>query len=127
MSFRAFLALVASALLIAVVLSVMLPLGALGASQHCGIASWYGNEHHGRRTASGAIFDQYALTAAMPDRARLGERWRVTYRGKSVVVTITDLGPHKRLGRIIDLSRGAAAKIGMIEAGVGRVCVVRVG
>lgn len=90
-----------------------------------GVASWYGNEHHGRKTASGAIFNQWAMTAAMPSRSHLGERWRVTYKGKSVTVKITDVGPHKRLGRVLDLSRGAAAKLGMLNAGLGRVCLTR--
>lgn len=126
MLWRPFLASVvaAAAIILWAYVWLAMSIPAHAATEMCGKASWYGNEHHGRRTASGAIFDQYALTAAMPDRARLGERWRVTYRGKSVVVTITDLGPHKRLGRIIDLSRGAAAKIGMIEAGVGTVCAL---
>lgn len=119
------MALVAGCLIIAVAASFMFPLHAF-AAERCditGTASYYGFEHHGRRTASGAVFDQWAMTAAMPSRKHLGERWRVTYRGKSVVVTITDLGPHKRLGRAIDLSRGAAAQLGMIEAGVGQVCL----
>ncbi len=95
------------------------------AEQVCGVASWYGNEHHGRRTASGAIFNQWAMTAAMPSRSHLGERWRVTYKGKSVTVKITDVGPAKRLHRVIDLSRGAAGKLGMTAAGLGRVCMHR--
>lgn len=106
----------------------LLTLGALApalAAERCGTASWYGHEHHGRRTASGAVFDQWALTAAMPDRAEMGRSYRVTYRGRSVVVRITDLGPHKRLGRIIDLSRGAARQLGMEQAGVARVCLER--
>lgn len=95
-------------------------------AETCGVASWYGGEHHGRRTASGAVFNQYAMTAAMPSRKHLGERWRVTYKGKSVTVLITDLGPAKRLGRVIDLSYGAARKLGMLEAGLARVCLTRV-
>jgi rare lipoprotein A len=105
--------------------ALVLTVPARGAEAVCGKASWYGLEHHGRRTASGTVFNQWAMTAAMPSRARMGERWRVTYKGKSVVVKITDLGPHKRLNRVIDLSRGAAAKIGMIHAGVGKVCLTR--
>lgn len=91
-----------------------------------GKASFYCCEHHGRRTASGAIFDQWAMTAAMPSPRHLGERWRVTYKGKSVVVKITDVGPAKHLNRVIDLSRGAARKLGMERAGVGRVCLTRI-
>jgi len=99
---------------------------ALACSGTAGKASWYGFEHDGRKTASGAVFDQWAMTAAMPNRSELGRVYRVTHAGKSVVVRITDVGPHKRLGRVIDLSRGAAAKLGMIEAGVGRVCLERI-
>lgn len=102
----------------------MLP--ALACSGTAGKASWYGDEHHGRKTASGAIFDQWAMTAAMPNRTEMGRWYRVTYRDRSVVVKITDLGPHKRLKRAIDLSRGAADKLGMIEAGVVPVCLERV-
>lgn len=88
----------------------------------CGKISWYGNEHHGRRTASGAIFDQNALTAAMPSRKHLGERYRVTYQGRAVTVNITDLGPARRLNRGMDLSHAAAAKLGMVRAGVVKAC-----
>jgi rare lipoprotein A len=95
---------------------------ARGGETVCGKASWYGNEHHGRTTASGEVFNQWAMTAAMPSRKHLGERWRVTYNGKSVVVRINDLGPHRRLNRIIDLSRAAAAELGMIRAGVVTLC-----
>jgi rare lipoprotein A len=93
------------------------------ADKICGLASWYGGEHHGRKTASGETFNQWAMTAAMPSRARFGEVWRVTFKRKSVDVRITDLGPHKSLNRVIDLSRGAARKIGLEHAGIGRVCM----
>lgn len=94
-------------------------------AERCGEASWYGNQHHGRTTASGAVFDQWAMTAAMPDRSEMGRSYRVRYRGRSVVVKITDLGPAKQLHRVIDLSRGAARKLGLEHAGVGRVCLER--
>ena len=96
------------------------------AAEHCGEASWYGNEHHGRHTASGAIFDQWGMTAAMPDRSEMGRSYRVRYRGRSVVVKITDLGPARSLNRVIDLSRGAARTLGLERAGVGRVCLERI-
>lgn len=95
-------------------------------ADRCGEASWYGNQHHGRKTASGAVFNQWAMTAAMPNRSEMGRSYRVRYRGRSVVVLITDLGPHRSLNRIIDLSRGAAQKLGLEHAGVGRVCVERI-
>ena len=96
------------------------------AAERCGVASWYGNEHHGRHTASGAVFDQWAMTAAMPDRSEMGRSYRVRFRGRSVVVRITDLGPHRSLNRVIDLSRGAARTLGLERAGVGRVCLERI-
>ncbi|AWB10071.1 rare lipoprotein A [Thermodesulfobium acidiphilum] len=85
-----------------------------------GIASWYGSNLAGRRMSNGEIFDPYDLTAAhrwLP----LGSIVLVTNEnnGKSVIVTITD-----RMGstsRAIDLSEGAAEKIGMISSGLAPV------
>ncbi len=87
-----------------------------------GKASWYGPGFHGKKTASGQIFNQHALTAAHP-RLPLGSRAKVTnlHNGKQVEVTINDRGPHKG-GRIIDLSRGAAKKLAM--DGIARVSIV---
>jgi rare lipoprotein A len=86
-----------------------------------GIASYYGGRFHGRLTASGARFNQHALTAAHR-KLRFGTRVRVTHarNGRSVVVTINDRGPYAR-GRVIDLSRAAAAKLGMLQSGVAPV------
>jgi rare lipoprotein A len=86
-----------------------------------GLASWYGGSLHGRRTASGERFDQHGLTAAHRSLP-LGTRVRVTHleSGRSVIVTITDRGPYVR-GRIIDLSRGAARRLGIDRAGTARV------
>lgn len=86
-----------------------------------GLASWYGEPHHGRRTASGERFDKEALTAAHKSLP-FGTRVRVENpaTGQAVVVRINDRGPFTR-GRIIDLSRAAAERIGLIEAGVARV------
>jgi len=92
-----------------------------------GRASWYGPGYHGKRTASGEIFDQNALTAAHP-YWEFGTRVRVTLlsTGRSVVVTINDrFGGHK--GRIIDISKGAAERIGLIGPGVGTVRLEVVG
>jgi rare lipoprotein A len=86
-----------------------------------GIASWYGPGYHGKKTASGERFDQDAMTAAHPVWA-FGTRVKVTLlsTGKSVVVRVNDRFPaHK--GRAIDLSRGAARKIGLIGPGTGKV------
>lgn len=95
------------------------------AAQICGNASWYGPAHHGRVTASGAVFNQWAMTAAMASRSHLGEVWRVKYNGKSVVVKITDTGGFAKYGRIIDLSRGAFRKLADEGKGVLPVCLER--
>ena len=86
-----------------------------------GRASWYGSQHHGKRTASGAIFDQTKLTAAHPSLP-FGTRVKVTNlsNGKSVEVEITDRGPYAG-NRIIDVSRAAANALGMIESGTATV------
>ena len=86
-----------------------------------GIASYYGKRFHGRRTANGERFDMYAMTAAHKTLP-FGSMVRVTNprNGLSVVVRINDRGPFTP-GRTIDLSRGAAEKIGLIRRGHGRV------
>jgi rare lipoprotein A (peptidoglycan hydrolase) len=86
-----------------------------------GVASWYGPGFHGQSTASGERYDQNALTAAHRTLP-LGTRVKVTNlsNGKSVHVRINDRGPYVR-GRVIDLSRGAARKLGMEKRGVGKV------
>jgi rare lipoprotein A len=83
-----------------------------------GNASWYGGAFHGRRTANGERFDMHAMTAAHKSLP-FGTEVRVTNRenGKAVIVRINDRGPYVAK-RIIDLSREAAAAIGMIEDGV---------
>lgn len=91
-----------------------------------GIASWYGPEFHGQQTASGAKFDCNGLTAAHPTLP-LGSRIRVTdtNSGKRVEVTVTDRMPaHKT--RILDLSMGAAKKLGMLGRGTSKVVVALV-
>ena len=83
-----------------------------------GMASYYGNES-GSRTASGARFNQNAMTAAHRSLP-FGTKVRVTHGGQSVIVTINDRGPFVR-GRVLDLSTAAARAIGLTGAGVGRV------
>ena len=80
-----------------------------------GIASWYGPKFHGRRTASGEVFDMHRLTAAHP-WLPFGTIVKVTNleNGLSVVVRINDRGPFVK-GRIIDLSYAAAKKIRMLR------------
>jgi peptidoglycan lytic transglycosylase len=86
-----------------------------------GYASYYGKEHHGRRTASGEVFDDRRLTAAHRTLP-FGTRVRVTNlsNGRRVVVTVTDRGPFRR-ERVIDVSRRAAKDLGFLRAGTARV------
>jgi rare lipoprotein A len=86
-----------------------------------GLASWYGAKHHGKRTASGEIFDQNKFTAAHRTLP-WGSIVRVTNldNGKSVEVRINDRGPFTK-ARIIDLSRAAARALGMVQSGVSPV------
>lgn len=92
-----------------------------------GIASWYGDKFHGRRTANGERFDMNLLSAAHPT---LPMPWlvRVTNleNGRSVVVRVNDRGPFAR-GRLIDLSRRAAEVLGFRKKGVARVRVQALG
>jgi len=92
-------------------------------AQLVGEASWYGERYHGRTTASGQPFDMNAMTAAHKTLP-FGTKVKVTNmaNGQAVQVVINDRGPFVP-GRIIDLSRGAAAKIGMIKTGVAKVRV----
>jgi rare lipoprotein A len=86
-----------------------------------GSASWYGPGFHGRTTANGERFNQNELTAAHRTLP-FGTKVRVTNRntGKSVTVRINDRGPFHG-NRVIDLSRAAAGKIGLVNSGVGNV------
>ncbi|MFZ5731468.1 MAG: septal ring lytic transglycosylase RlpA family protein [Pseudomonadota bacterium] len=90
-----------------------------GGRSFSGMASYYGNELAGRRTASGARFNPNGMTAAHRTLP-FGTKLRVTHGGRSVIVTINDRGPFVR-GRVLDLSKGAAQAIGMTGRGVGRV------
>jgi len=87
-----------------------------------GLASWYGGVFNGRRTASGEVYDMYAMTACHPTLP-FGSLVRVVNRRnhRSVVVRITDRGDLVHEGRVIDLSYGAADKLGMTWAGIARV------
>ncbi len=76
-----------------------------------GLASWYGKPFHGRRTASGEVYDMNAMTAAhktmpLPSYAVV----RNPANGRQVVVKVNDRGPFIK-GRVIDLSRAAAQKL----------------
>lgn len=88
-----------------------------------GVASWYGPQFHGRKTASGEPYDMYAMTAAHKT-LRIPSYARVTNleNGASVIVRVNDRGPFVS-NRIIDLSYAAARKIGMIGRGTAMVDV----
>jgi rare lipoprotein A len=86
-----------------------------------GIASWYGPDFHGHKTANGEIYDQNEMTAAhrtlqMPSLVRVTN----LENGRSVVVRINDRGPYAR-GRLIDVSKRAAQLLGFIGKGTARV------
>ena len=87
-----------------------------------GIASWYGGVFNGRKTASGETYDMYAMTACHPSLP-FGSIVKVVdlRNHRSVVVRITDRGDLVEEGRIIDLSYGAAKKLGMTQAGLAKV------
>lgn len=86
-----------------------------------GMASYYGAELAGNRTANGERFDPDAMTAAHRTLP-MGTKLKVTNKanGKSVIVRINDRGPFAKK-RIIDISRGAAERISMIRSGTARV------
>jgi rare lipoprotein A len=93
------------------------PMGELGPYRATGKASWYGRRYHGKPTASGEIYDMYAMTAAhpilpIPSYARV----RNLQTGRAVVVRINDRGPFHS-DRVIDLSYTAAHKLGILSNG----------
>lgn len=85
--------------------------------EQIGIASWYGAQHQGKRTASGELFDMNQLTAAHRSLP-FGTRLRVTNRdnNQSTEVRINDRGPFVK-GRILDVSYAAARRLGALGAG----------
>ena len=90
-----------------------------------GLASWYGRKFHGRQTASGEIYNMYAMTAAhptlpIPSYARV----RNPANGREIIVRVNDRGPFHK-GRIIDLSYTAALKLDLLR-GVAPVEVRRI-
>ncbi|WP_326519138.1 septal ring lytic transglycosylase RlpA family protein [Acinetobacter sp. CAAS 2-6] len=91
-----------------------------------GMASWYGRQFHGRKTANGETFDMNELTAAhrsLPLNCYI----RVTNKtnGRSVVVKVNDRGPFHG-NRVLDLSYGAAKRLGITNAGTAKVSIERV-
>jgi rare lipoprotein A len=89
-----------------------------------GIASWYGPRFHGRKTATGEIFDMYAMTAAhktlpIPSYAQVTN----LENNRSVIVRINDRGPYVG-NRLLDLSYAAAKKLGIQKEGLAKVEIV---
>jgi rare lipoprotein A len=86
-----------------------------------GVASWYGEDFQGNPTASGEIFDMNGLTAASRDLP-LGTKLRVTNlrNNRSLVLKVNDRGPFIH-GRFLDVSKGAAERLGFMRAGLALV------
>lgn len=118
------------------ILLLLLFLGSLGCSNCCclggaqvttyvqyGKASYYGEQFHGRKTASGETFNKWGYTCAHK-KLPFNTKVKVTNlkNHKTVVVRVNDRGPFVK-GRIIDLSFAAAKKIGMVKDGVVKVKV----
>ncbi|WP_084798417.1 septal ring lytic transglycosylase RlpA family protein [Pleomorphomonas koreensis] len=92
-----------------------------------GLASWYGTDFHGRRTANGEVFDSASISAAhptmpLPSYARLTS----LATGRSVIVRVNDRGPFHS-NRVLDMSQRAADMLGVKQAGVAKVRVEYVG
>jgi len=97
----------------------LLPVGA--AYKERGVASWYGNKFHGRKTSNGEIYNMYGMTAAhktlrIPGYVKVSN----LENGRSVIVRVNDRGPFHG-NRIIDLSYAAAKKLGFSAQGTARV------
>ncbi len=103
-----------------IVAGVLVAISGMAASAQCGRASWYALHS---RTASGERMNPSAMTAAHRSLP-FGTRVTVTNKtnGRSVVVRINDRGPFIR-GRILDLSKGAAQRLGFVGSGHTAVCM----
>lgn len=95
-----------------------------GGEMRAGKASWYGPGFHGRKTANGEKFNMYAMTAAHKT-LKLGTLIMVTNKdnGEELLVRVNDRGPYVK-GRDLDLSRGAAEKLGFEDQGVTSISYV---
>ncbi|QJB55055.1 septal ring lytic transglycosylase RlpA family protein [Pseudodesulfovibrio sp. zrk46] len=92
-----------------------------------GMASWYGEDFHGKKTANGYIYDMYGISAAHKTLP-LGTQVRVTNleNNRSVILVVNDRGPFVN-GRILDLSYGAAKKLDSVNRGVVKVRITAIG
>lgn len=95
--------------------------------QQRGVASWYGRKFHGRKTSNGEVYDMYGMSAAHKTLP-MGVYVKVTHlgNGRHIVVRVNDRGPFVA-GRIIDLSYGAAKKLGIVDSGTAQVQVQALG
>lgn len=85
-------------------------------------ASYYGKGFNGKLTASGEVFNKWAMTTASNSH-KMGTKLKVTNiaNGKSVIVKVNDRGGFSKYGRTLDLSRGAFAKIADLDKGLCKV------
>lgn len=102
------------------------PLTSADGYDEVGLASWYGRDFHGKKTANGQTYNMYGVSAAHKTLP-LGTKVEVTNleNSRSVVLVINDRGPFVN-ERIIDLSYGAAKKLGTVERGVAKVRVTAI-
>ena len=98
------------------------PLTKVSSFSQTGKASWYGNQFHGRKTASGERYDMNALTAA---HRTLPIPVTNTKNGKSVIVRVNDRGPFHG-SRVMDVSKAAAQKLGFISQGTTHIKIEQV-
>ncbi len=94
----------------------------LSTTTYAATASWYGKGFHGKRTASGEIYNQNALTAAH-NKIPFGTYVCLTNieNGKTVKVKINDTGGFHKYGRSFDVSKAAAIKLGFLKKGTCKV------
>lgn len=106
-------------IILLILLLIALIANAAPATKRLGVASWYVDSNDNVWTASGAVFDPNALTCASYSYP-LGTRLRVTdpQSKRSVVVQVNDLGPAKRLGRLIDLTPAAFRRLAPLKNGL---------
>lgn len=108
--------------LLALAITLLTPTLAYAKSVHN--ASYYGGFFHGRKTASGEIFNKHALTAASNSH-KMGTKLKVTNvkTGKSVVVKVNDTGGFAKYNRTLDLSQAAFQQIAPLSQGVAKVTI----
>lgn len=108
--------------LLALAITLLTPTLAYAKSAHN--VSWYGGYFHGRKTASGEIYNKHALTAASNSH-KMGTKLKVTNvnTGKSVVVKVNDTGGFAKYNRTLDLSQAAFQQIAPLGQGVAKVTI----